>query len=208
MQSQWQRNILVVALLAAIGGAGAPPATAQATSFSGSAVAVDARKGGKTTTLVSTGTLLDTGDAREASAVVGAIPDLLSGESLHATAIGKGDRTNSEASVAKLSVVVDGNTITADLVMGRAAAICTAGGATAQGNFEVTDLTLNGQPVTVTGVPNQTVSFSGGQIVINERRVSVTQNKGEISVTGLRISASRRTDLVIGSATAGTTCGS
>lgn len=188
-------SLLLLALAVWPAGSGAQSGT----TYSGQASAVQATALGVPTGLADTGTLYESGDAREASSLNGGISDLLSSEALHAAAVGQG------ASLAGMALTVAGNTISADFVMARAAAVC---GAAPTGTAEVADLTLNGVPISVTGAPNQTVSFPGGTLVLNEQYVTadgIAVNALHVVVSGL---LGPTADVVVSSATAGITCGS
>ena len=52
---------------------------------------------------------------------------LLAAEVLHASTVGQGNASRSEASVAELSLTLAGNTIAADLLQARAGAVCRDG---------------------------------------------------------------------------------
>src|SRR3954469_24192674 len=78
-------------------------ATSSAQSLTGQASAVRASVLGVTTTLADTGSLGGAGDARDNSALSGAIPALLGGEVLSAATIGWPDQVVSGASLAGLT---------------------------------------------------------------------------------------------------------
>ena len=161
----------------------------------GIASAVQATTGfGTITTLASTGTLSGLTDAREASQLVGNVPALLAAEALHATTIGLSDRIASQASLGNLVLGVGTTSIGADVVLAQAEAA--AGSAT--GSSVLGNLTLDGVPVDVSGAPNQTISFPGGQLVINEQ----TATAGGIVVNALHLVVYGIADVVLGSATA------
>src|SRR5882672_1987287 len=149
---------------------------------------------GTITTLASTGTLSGLTDAREASQLAGNVPALLSAETLHETAIGLSDRVASQASLGNLVLGVGGISIGADAVLAQAEAA--AGSAT--GSSVLGNLMLDGVPVDVSGAPNQTISFPGGQLVINEQ----TATAGGIVVNALHLVVYGIADVVLGSATA------
>lgn len=56
--------------------------------------------------------------------------------------------------MANLNLTVGGNTITADFLMARAAAMCSQGRASVSGSSEIVNLVINGQAIAVTGEPN------------------------------------------------------
>ncbi len=176
-----------------IGGGGSATPT-----VTGIASAVQATSLGTITTLASTGTLSGLTDARDASQLVGNVPALLAAEALHATAIGLSDRVASQASLGNLALGVGTTSIGADVVLAQAEAA--AGSAT--GSSVLGNLTLDGVPVDVSGAPNQTISFPGGRLVINEQ----TPTAGGIVVNALHVrTLDGLIDVVIGSAKAGIT---
>ncbi len=79
--------------------------------------------------------------------------------------------------------------------MSQASAILGGGGT---GSSIIGNLSLNGAPVWVSGVPNQIVSIPGGQMVINEQNASPTG----IVVNALHVIVGGVADVVIGSAVA------
>ncbi len=177
------------------------PAATQAqsaTTVTGDAAAVRATLlGGTNTSLSDTGTLSGPSDAREASQVTGDIPSLLSGETLHAVTLGYPDEVDSEAAVSNLNISVAGVGISADLVMSRASQVLSA---PSQGSAILGNLFINGVPIDVNGLPNQTVAIPGGQVILNEQTVSST---GAMVVNGIHIVVTGVADVVIASATAG-----
>jgi hypothetical protein len=174
-----------------------------ATSFSGQATAVRATVLGITTVVSDTGPLPSSGGVQEASLLNASVDGLLTAEVLHASTIGQGDRSRSEASVAELSLMVGGNSLSAGFLMARAMAVCAPGGPSASGSSEIVDLSINGQSITVTGEPNQTVVLPDGRVVINEQSSS---RPGDITVNALHVVIDGIADVVISSAHADITC--
>jgi hypothetical protein len=189
------RFIALGALLAVL----AAPAAVAGQTVSGQAVVVQATvfdvTGTATTVLSDTGPLMDSTDAREKSQVAGRIPSLLTGGTLHATTIGWPDEVASEASIADLVLTVGGTAIGAEFVMSR---VRTAVGALAAGSADVSGLSINGIPITVTGGRNQTIPIPGGRVVINEQQ---TTSSGTV-VNALHVVVNGVADVVIASASA------
>jgi hypothetical protein len=187
--SRWRTAALAAGLAALLW---QPPGNAQ--TVTGSARAVQATvaspTGASTTMLADTGTLGGPSDAREASAIEGSIPSLLSGRALHATTIGWSDQVSSEASIAGLAMTVDGNTINADFVQARAI----SAGRRSNIAVDINGLTVNGNAIDVSGSVNQTVTIPNGIIIINERTGSV--------VNALHVVIDGVADVVIASARA------
>ena len=162
------------------------------------------------TTWITTAALADTGTlaagssgALQASALAGNIPAaLLAGDVLHATTIGYPNQIDSEASLADLSLGAAGTTIGAAFVMARASEVLGSAGA---GSAEVDNLSINGIPVVVTGAPNQSISIpGGGAMILNEQQMLPD---GTIVVNALHITVPGVEDVVIATATAGSSGG-
>ena len=196
-------NWKLLLLAGAMVGLLAWPGTSEAQTVTGQAKAVQGTVllwilgGTTTTTLSDTGTLSGTNDARDASALSGNIPSLLTVDVLHATTIGYPDEVDSEASLGDLALTVGGNGISADFVMARALAVL---GAIGSGGSSIANLSINGVPFVVTGDANQTITIPGGQVVVNEQQ---TDPSGTITVNALHVTVSGIADVVISSATAG-----
>ena len=199
------RGFIILALLAA-GPLGVPSVAAAQTATQ--AKAVQATVAGPTVlgiTLPGTTTVLaDTGalsrgatDALEASSVEDSVPNLLSGDSLHATVIGLPDEAASEASLGSLELSVAGNTISADFIMAQALAVTGAGGS---GDSEIVGLSINGVSVPVTGDPNQTLPLVGGVVILNEQQTDA----GGALVNALHVIVNGIADVVVASASAAT----
>jgi len=191
-------------------------ASADATSFSGEAYVAEATL---TTPIGSlpvgpvgdTGPLPSQGGNLENSLLTVNVPNpvaggtLLTGEVGHAATIGQGDRSRSEASVAALTVSLGGHTITADFLMARAMAKC---GPSVSGSSELATLVIDGQAISVSGSPNQTVSLPGnaGYVVIDEQSSNVSGNSGSMDVNALHVVVTGVADVVIAHAHADVTC--
>ena len=178
-------------------------ALATSTTFSGQATGVRATVLGNTTVLSDTGRLPSAGGSQEA-ALLSANAAGVGAQVLHATTIGQGDRSRSEASVASLSVTAGTNSVSATFLMARAIAMCGSGGASASGDSEIADLVINGQQIAVSGQPNQTVPLpGGGTVIINEQS---SGRQGDITVDALHVNVPGVADVVVASAHADITC--
>ncbi len=171
------------------------PAFGVSTTVTGQARGMQMTINGITTMLSDTGTLAGVNDSRDGSSLWVGIPSLVSGENLSASTISWSDQVDSEASLARLNLTAGGAAISADFVMARASSVL---GGTGSGDSLFTNLSINGGLVSVTGEPNQTITVSGGTVVINEHLLS----QGGITVNAIHITVNG-TDLVIASATAG-----
>jgi hypothetical protein len=147
------------------------------------------------TSLASTG-ISATNAENDVGQVTGSIPSLLGAEVLNAASYSYSDEVDSAASLANLGLTVAGIAITADSVVAEATQVL--GGAGSGGSY-ITNLAINGVPVTMSGVPNQTIAIPGGQLVINEQTISST---GSTVVNAIHLTINGVADVVIASATA------
>jgi hypothetical protein len=199
--------------------------------FSGEATVIKGSVAGVSLDLAGTGPLAPEGGARENSLVcypggpnctisspVGDPTNgALSARVLHASTVGRGEQSRSEASVASVSVKVAGVLIEAEVLRSFAQATCQAGIAAVEAGSELVDLTAAGFPLDVTGAPNQTFKIPsplGGDvtIVINEQKVKGGGNTGDITVNALHITFPGfglipPTDVIIAQAHADIKCG-
>jgi len=207
-------GVLTVSLLLSLLFWPAQSASANDTTFSGEATVVQATVaappplGPQTIILSDTGALDSTGGAKEASLLSASVPGLLTAEVLHASTVGQGQRSSSEASVLDVTLTVGGNTINAGLLRARATAECHDGTASVSGSSEIVGLMVNGQSIVVSGSPNQTISLPlGGRVIINEQTSSASGNNGDITVNALHVVVEGVADVIISSAHADITCG-
>ena len=196
-----------------------PPmaALAASTTFSGQATVVKGTIAGiPVGPLADTGPVSPSGDALEVTVLeypISGPPDPTNGavtaEVLHATVVAGGNDSSAQATVANFALSAAGQSIGADFLMAQASATCNGSSATITGSSEVARLTLNGQPIVVTGAVNQTIPIPGlGQIVINEQTIgSASASDGDITVNALHIVLAGGTDLVVASAHADIACG-
>jgi len=202
---RWTASLAVVLLGVLLWPAPSSAWPTDATTFSGQATGVRATVLGITAVLADTGPLPPSGGAREAS-LLDASAGGLSAEVVHASTIGQGDRTRSEASLANVSLALEGNTVSATFLAARAIAACTEQGPQISGSSEVADLVVNGQPIVVTGAPNQTIPLLVGSVIINEQNGSTSGTTGEMTVNALHVTLTGIADIVIASAHADIGC--
>jgi hypothetical protein len=166
--------------------------------FSGQATALRATALGTTFKFADTGPLPSSGGSQQASLLTAGVPGVAKAEVLHATTIGQNDSSQSEASVATLTITAGGNTVSADFLMSRASATCGSDGATTSGSSEIVGLTINGQSVKVSGSPNQTITLpaGAGEVIINQQ----TTSPGSITVNALHVTVTGVADVVVSSA--------
>jgi len=146
--------------------------------------------------LADTGNIDSAGGAKNASLLTVLASGLVSGETAHTVAIGRGSYSRSESALANLTLAVAGNTIRAGFLLARANAYCGVG---PTGNTEIDALMVNGLAIAVTGAPNQTIPLAGGASMILNEQTSSFQN-GSITVNAIHVAVPGVTDVVIGSA--------
>lgn len=107
------------------------------------------------------------------------------------------------------SLNVGGVSLAADLIMAMTEARCASGKAAVTGSSIIAGLTLNGQPINVTGKPNQTIQLplGLGQLVINEQVKNVNGRAGSISVNAIHLTVTGVADVILGHAESGIPCG-
>ncbi|HVH31135.1 MAG TPA: choice-of-anchor P family protein [bacterium] len=181
-----------------------------ATTFSGQAVAARVTILSPlsfTAALADTGPLPASGGAREAS-LLEVSNDGLSADVLHASTVGEGGQTRSEASIADLSLTIGGNTLSASFLSSQAATTCQAQGPAVSGGSQIVDLAINGQLITVAGSPNQTVPLPNGRVVINEQSGGVSGSTAQMTVTAVHVVVDGIADIALAYAHADITCSS
>ncbi len=183
-------------------------AQADPTTFSGQATVLRATVLGNTVVVSDTGPLPSSGGSLQTSLLTVNVPGLASAQVAHATTIGQGNNSSSEASIADLNLTVAGNTVTADLLMANAMAKCSSNSApSVSGSSDIVALVVNGQAIFVSGQPNQTITLpNGGQIIINEQSSSISGNTGSITVNALHVIIPGVADVVVSSAHSDITC--
>jgi hypothetical protein len=192
MRIQWSCRATVMTVLVVSLGVFVWPSRAQAvSSFGGEATAVQVYV--PATGLIikaATGQLPPTGGEVDVSLLSGNIPGSATGGvvslvagTLHSVVVGL-DATDAESSLAAINLTVSGNGITADFLMARSTASC---GPSVTGSLQAPNLVINGQPITVTGSPNQTVQLPNGTAIINEQTGSIVGSTGALQLTALHV---------------------
>lgn len=148
------------------------------------------------TSLASTG-ISGTNSESDVGQLTGSIPSLLGAEAVNAATYSYSNEVDSVASLTNMGLTVAGIGITADSVIAQASQVL---GAAGSGTSYITNLAINGVPVSVTGQPNQTIAIPGGQLILNEQTISST---GSAVVNAIHVSVNGIADMVIASATAG-----
>src|SRR5882762_2367836 len=145
-----------------------------------------------TTIRAATNSMSISGGEADAALSVGDIPGSATGgvvtlaaSALSSVVIGTGADTRAPATMGAVALTVSGNQISSDFLMARSTASC---GPTVGGSSELVNLVINGQPITVTGAANQTVTLSNGSVIINEQVPTVGGTSGELIVNALHVS--------------------
>jgi hypothetical protein len=191
------------------------------TTFSGEATVVQATVTGlPKITLVRTGPLDASGGALNNTLAKLEISETQTGGFLgldatvgHASTVGQGKRSRSQATVADLALRVLGQPVEATFLEAEASAVCdAAGNAAGAARSTIADLIVAGIPISVTGEPNQRVEVAGLTIVLNEREVNQSGNTADVTVNALHITAvepltGTKVDVIVAQAHADIRCG-
>jgi hypothetical protein len=199
--------IALIASTVVVGTAG--PALAASTTYSGRGIAFSGTIAGTSVGLFAdTLALPSTGGHQAAAVMTGAVPNLLAGDTLHASAFGQNDRTRTEAAASGITITSGTTTVTADFAMTRAMAVSSHGAPVLSGTNTISNLVVNGTPVSVTGAVGQVVTLPTGTLTINERTTSISGATGSITVNALHLDLSNGTDFIVASSSAGLTADS
>jgi len=173
------------------------------TTFSGEAVALRANALGISLALSDTGPLAASGGNLNRSLASVNVLGVASADALKSTTSGRGTTSQSQSSVANLSLL--GGLVAADVVKSNSSATCSGGQAAVSGNAEIVGLVAAGQSVVVSN-PNLAISLPGGiSLIVNEQTSSPSGNAGSITVNALHVKGPS-IDIVVASAQSGITC--
>jgi hypothetical protein len=173
----------------------------------GRATAVDASVLGAASKFCDSGALPKSGGSVSGSGPSATIPGVLTAGAMTCRSTGGNKQVTSDASLATLALTVGGQIIAAGSVASTATVRCTnATTYTTSGSSNITALVVNGQPVVVTGVPNQGVNLPNGRVVINEQTVTGTKWHRKITVTAVRVVITGASDVAIAKSFAGLDC--
>jgi len=174
-----------------------------ATTFSGEAVALKANALGISLSLADTGALPSSGGNLSTSLASLNVLSLASADALKSTSSGSGATSQSQSSVANLSLL--GGLVAADVVKSNSSATCSGGQASVTGSAEIVGLVAAGQSVLVS-TPNLAISLPGGiSLIVNEQTSSSGGNTGSMTVNALHVKGPS-IDIVVASAQSGITC--
>jgi len=203
MQMNTKKNSMIAACLTAILAFSPVASLAQATTFSGEAVALKANALGISLSLSDTGALPSSGGNLSTSLASVNVLGLASADALKSTSSGSGTTSQSQSSVANLSLL--GGLIAADAVKSNSSATCSGTQASVTGSAEIIGLVAAGQSILVS-TPNLAISLPGGiSLIVNEQTSSSGGNSGSITVNALHVKGPS-IDIIVASAQSGITC--
>ena len=131
------------------------------------------------------------------------VAGLASADTLKSTTSGSGTSSQSQSSVANLSLL--GGLIAANVVQSNSSATCSSGQAAVSGNAQLIGLVAAGQSIVVSN-PNLAISLPGGiSLIVNEQTSSSGGNTGSMTVNALHVKGPS-IDIVVASAQSGITC--
>src|SRR5438034_4246404 len=192
---------LAIAILIAI-----PAAVADGTrtTYSGNAFGVSIHIGPLDAKFADTGDLPPEGGELDAT-VVTVQTDLAQAEVLTSVTMGFGNKAQSEAATATVTLLPEStNEIRADFIQAQSLATCSG----ASGSSEIVALRLGGQPIVVSGSPNQVVSVPGVlQLVINEQIDSSHDRRSAITVNALHLTLVTGDEVIVSHAYSDVMCG-
>ncbi len=198
-----KKNSMIAACLTAILAFSPVASLAQATTFSGEAVALKANALGISLSLSDTGALPSSGGNLSTSLASVNVLGLASADALKSTSSGSGTTSQSQSSVANLSLL--GGLIAADVVKSNSSATCSGTQASVTGSAEIIGLVAAGQSILVS-TPNLAISLPGGiSLIVNEQTSSSGGNSGSITVNALHVKGPS-IDIIVASAQSGITC--
>lgn len=182
---------------------GPPPPPPMPTTYSGRATVLAARIVLVRATVGDTGPLPASGGDLQTALLSVSVPGILNAGAATAATRGGGDAASSEATVANVSLGLTGLGVSAPLISSHTSAACIAGAATVSGGSGIAGLVVAGEPVSVTGEPNQTILVPGGRVVINEQAVT----DESITVTALHVVLGGLTDVAVSQTHSDIHCG-
>jgi len=197
--------VFLPACLAAPGVRGCQPTN---TTYSGDAYGASVRVLGLQVTLSDTGPLPSAGGSLSKQLLSANVPGVLNLGVLTESTTGGSNAASSRSSVANLDLDVAGVSITASVLTANASAQSCAGLTPGvAGSSNIVGLVVDGQRITVTGAPNQTIPLIVGALIINEQISSVTNSScggsANMKVNALHLTVAGIADVVISSAQAG-----
>jgi len=187
MASKLSFSVAIVATLFACVSA----SRADAQTYSGSATGVQITVPATGTVIrAATGSISIGGGGAHASLLVGNVPSSATGGvvslaagTLHSAVVGL-LATGGASSMSDVNLTVSGNQISADFLMARSTATCSPA---AIASSQLQNLVVNGQAVSVTGSPNQTITLPNGTLILNRQTSSVNGSAASMTVDALNV---------------------
>jgi hypothetical protein len=154
------------------------------------------------TVLADTGPAPPTGGQIERSMFNAAPAPGVTAHELYAITLGSGGRNRSQSSLSYLDATVGSHRVTAQWVESEATATAEFFNVPTSGSATVKALTVDGQPVAVTGEANQTITFPDGYLIINEQAGKSTRHFGTLTVNALHLQVDGAGGMIAASSTA------
>ena len=176
---------------------------AQATTFSGEAVALKVSAVGVSLAAADTGPLPSSGGNLSNSLASVNVAGIASANTLASSTSGSGTSSQSQSTL--LDVNLLNGLVEATVVKSNSSATCSGSSASVSGNAELVGLTVAGQSVLVSN-PNLSISLPGGiSVIVNEQTSSSGGSSGSMTVNALHVTGPS-IDIVVASAHSDITC--
>ena len=179
--------VALLASLAIAATAAGEARAAQATSYSGEATALRASVLGIEGTFADTGALPASGGKKKASFAGVNLLGLVTADALTASTQGQGNRSRSRSSLSEVELHLPGLDLAAAAVRSEAEARCQGGEPQVSGSSQIAGLTINGEPIAVTEVPNMKIPVLAYTIVLNEQTSTTEGDRAEITVNAIHV---------------------
>ena len=200
-----ERKISMIAAICVTGVLGFGPTVglAQATTFSGEAVALKASAAGVSLAVADTGALPSGSGSLSTSLASVNVAGIASANTLASSTSGSGNSSQSQSTLQDVNLL--GGLVAATVVKSNSSATCSNGTARTSGNAELVGLTVAGQSILVSN-PNLSLSLPGGiSVIINQQTSSSGGTSGSITVNALHVTGPS-IDIVVASANSDITC--
>ena len=176
---------------------------AQATTFSGQAVALRANAVGVSLAAADTGALPSAGGSLSTLLASVSVAGIASADLLSSSTSGSGSSSQSQSTLADVNLL--NGLVTATAVKSNSSASCSNGQASTSGNAQLVGLTVAGQSILASN-PNLSLSLPGGiSVIVNEQTSSSGGTSGSMTVNALHVTGPS-IDIVVASAHSDITC--
>ncbi|WP_304515757.1 choice-of-anchor P family protein, partial [Candidatus Nitrosotalea sp. FS] len=195
---------MILGMIVAISVMPTLPVFAWQDSFSGRAIGASVTSPIVNLNLADTGQLPSQGGEIDAT-VLHVSNQLVTGDVLLSVTMGFEDTAQSTAATSDLTLLPNSsNQITADFVRADSQATCTG----ATGSSAITNLKVGGQPVTISGSPNQMISVPGVFTLVINEQTSSSDGTNNITVKALDLKLATGEQVIVSSAHSDISCGS